>query len=310
MIEISIIIPVRNQKRSLFAALSSLKMQIKKPRVFEIVICDDGSVDGTGDMLKRLRYPIFFKYFMNDPSLGRSANRNIGAQRSSGQILIFFDGDMVPAGGYIEAMLEGLSGKIVKLGDVKSPIEEKIGRMERYLYSRGRHVLGPGSTLAGRYFTSNNFSLSRSLFESVGGFDPEFTGWGGEDLDLGLRLEKQGAKIISEPKAITYHHHRRTIDSLADDFYDFGKTSLDYLVRKHPILLEQLPLRYIGLPDSSGKLGLLFRLLSLGAINRPALKLAEYLTTVAGFVPWPDIIFDYIFWGNLGLGYKHRKSDG
>ena len=131
MIETSIIIPVRNQKRSLLAALTSLKRQIKKPRTFEIVICDDGSTDGTDAAIRKLRYPIFFKYFRSDPPLGRSANRNAGFDRSTGAHLIFFDGDMVPTEGFVGVMLADLDSSIVKLGNVQAPPEEKQGNAWR-----------------------------------------------------------------------------------------------------------------------------------------------------------------------------------
>lgn len=305
MIETSIIIPVRNQKESLLMALTSLRRQIRSLKIFEIVICDDGSTDGTGDVVKKLRYPIFFKYFKNDPPLGRAANRNLGYERSSGQNLIFLDGDMVPAEGYIEAILPVKPADIVKLGDVKPPPEEKPGRLENYLYSRGRfnrqykHELLPG-----RLFTSNNFFISRHNFSRVGGFDPNFKGWGGEDIDFGLRLEALGIPVKNEPAALTYHHHKRTVESLTKDFYDFGKNSFEYLVKKHPVFLDQLPAYLLGLKQAH----LIYKLISKLTVNKPVLEITGKAVSVLKSISWPDFIFDYLFWGHLALGYKNREK--
>jgi len=242
MIQTSIIIPVRNQKNSLLAALNSLKRQIKTARDFEIVICDDGSTDGTEQMVKKLRYPIFFKYFRNDPPLGRSANRNSGFKKSFGKDVVFFDGDMVPVEGYLKAILKDSDNQSVRVGIVEPPPDEKMGRLERYLYSRGRYThTGENQTVPSRYFTSNNFCISRENFEKIGGFDEAFKGWGGEDIDFGLNLEKNGIAVKNIPGAITYHYHKRTVESLKKDFRDFGANSFNYLIKKHPDFLNQIP---------------------------------------------------------------------
>ena len=90
MIETTIIIPVRNQKKQLLMTLNNLRRQIRKRRNFEIVICDDDSEDGTGEAVRKLRYPIFLKYYINKPPLGRAANRNFGFEKSSGELIKSF----------------------------------------------------------------------------------------------------------------------------------------------------------------------------------------------------------------------------
>jgi glycosyltransferase involved in cell wall biosynthesis len=59
MIKYSILIITYNQKDILARALRSLAAQIKNPKIFEIVIADDCSTDGTGEYVKKQRLPIF-----------------------------------------------------------------------------------------------------------------------------------------------------------------------------------------------------------------------------------------------------------
>ncbi|WP_129077308.1 glycosyltransferase family 2 protein [Anaerobacillus alkaliphilus] len=54
-------------------------------------------------------------------------------------------------------------------------------------------------------FCTGNVSLSKYLFQKVGGFDEQFTGYGFEDWDLGFRLYKEGAKFIHNGNAKAYH---------------------------------------------------------------------------------------------------------
>ncbi len=309
MIETSVIIPVRNQKEQLLLTLNCLKRQIKNRRNFEIVICDDGSDDGTGDGVKRLRFPIFLKYFINKPPLGRSANRNFGFEKSNGKNLIFLDGDMVPANGYIEAMLADNESDVVKVGGIRLPPNEKLGPLENYFYSRGRYVDSTTANfLPGRLLASANFMISRENFSRAGGFDPDFKGWGGEDIDFGLRLEKMGVPIKSKPEALTYHHHKKTVRSLAEDFYNFGNNTFELLIKKHPDFLNQIPSHLLGMSDKFSMSNIMYKFIASLTINRPALKLAEYLVSAYHNFPWPDIVFDFVTWGNLGLGYKKRNK--
>ena len=309
MIETSIIIPVRNQKDSLLMALDSLKRQIKKKRLFEIIVCDDGSTDGTGEAVRKLRLPIFLKYIKNDPPLGRAGNRNLGFKKSVGKHLIFFDGDMVPASGFIEALLDAGDSNIVRVGSVQLPPKQPPGRLEKYLYSRGRLKTTAGNSLSGRYFTSNNFYISRDNFIRIGGFDDAFKGWGGEDIDFGLALESQEIPIKHEPQAVTYHYHRRTVQSIAADFYAFGAGSFAHLLKKQPHFLNQIPARRLGLAKGLSPVNVAFNLLSVIMISRPVLRLAEILVSGWQGFFWPDFAYDYIFWGNLALGYKQRPRE-
>ena len=307
MIRTSIIIPVRNQKNSLLAALNSLKRQIKTARAFEIIICDDSSTDGTEQMVNKIRYPIFFKYFRNDPPLGRSANRNSGFKKSVGKDIVFFDGDMVPSESYLEAILKDDDSQSVRVGLVEPPSDEKNGRLERYLYSRGRYAHADESHVVPcRYFTSNNFCISRENFEKIGGFDEEFKGWGGEDIDFGLNLEKNGITVKNIPGAITCHYHKRTVESLVRDFRDFGANSFDYLIKKHPDFLNQIPGHLLGLAGRYSPVKRVLKAFSFLARNRPALNLTAKTVSKFPNINWPDFIFDYIFWGNLAYAYKKR----
>jgi peptidoglycan/xylan/chitin deacetylase (PgdA/CDA1 family)/GT2 family glycosyltransferase/pyruvate-formate lyase-activating enzyme len=52
---------------------------------------------------------------------------------------------------------------------------------------------------------TGNLSLPRSLLDEVGGFAPEFVGWGLEDIDLGYRLHRAGARWVFSRFAVGYH---------------------------------------------------------------------------------------------------------
>jgi glycosyltransferase involved in cell wall biosynthesis len=93
--DISIIIPVLNEKDNIIPIYKSLDSVLKKIRVidYEIVFIDDGSTDGTLEKIKkiinaRVKAIIFRRNF------GKSAALKAGFEFSSGKIIITMDGDL------------------------------------------------------------------------------------------------------------------------------------------------------------------------------------------------------------------------
>src|SRR5205807_3189257 len=75
----------------------------------------------------------------------------------------------------------------------------------------------------------------RALLERVGGFDECIVT--GEDVDLSIRAQGAGARVVAAPDAVTYH----AIDalSLVEKIRSQHKWQhLAYLVKRHPELRE------------------------------------------------------------------------
>jgi predicted glycosyltransferase involved in capsule biosynthesis len=154
------------------------------------------------------------------PDVGFTASRirNRGVAASSGDYIIFLDGDCVPEVDFVaqhKRLAEPgyfVNGSRVLLSPdltcrVLTETEHICGRSAWY-WVRQR-LLGHASKLTGllrlpdhagridRAFSwkgirSCNLSAWRSDFERVDGFDESFVGWGHEDADLVLRLHNSG----------------------------------------------------------------------------------------------------------------------
>jgi glycosyltransferase involved in cell wall biosynthesis len=88
---VSVIIPVRNGERFIAEALSSVVAQ-SYPRI-EVVVVDDGSDDGTADIVRRTPDPRI-RYVRQEPG-GAAAARNLGVRLACGAYLSFLDADDV-----------------------------------------------------------------------------------------------------------------------------------------------------------------------------------------------------------------------
>jgi glycosyltransferase involved in cell wall biosynthesis len=93
---ISVVIPTYNCKNLLALTLDSLCRQTLDKSLFEVIIVDDGSTDGTEKLVKKYVDQVSIKYFSQEDAGFRAAKaRNIGIKNSKNEIILFFDSGMV-----------------------------------------------------------------------------------------------------------------------------------------------------------------------------------------------------------------------
>ncbi|MGW0316441.1 glycosyltransferase family 2 protein [Streptomyces flavidovirens] len=87
------------------------------------------------------------------------------------------------------------------------------------------------------FFWTLNVSLSAADFWRVGGFDEDFTGWGGEHVELGYRLHEHGVPLtVSRESWGIEAPHERSHEANVSSFL----RNCDLFIRKHPSLLPEL----------------------------------------------------------------------
>jgi len=304
MIGFSIVILTYNQRSTLSRLLAGLKEQIKNPKMFEVVITDDGSTDGTSEFVKGMRFPIFMKYLRAENNVGRSESRNRGFAKSAGKYVLFLDSDMAPAPGLIETYLrtwEKYPDDVI-VGAIKNPPERKIDNLHKYLFSRGGLANKNEALLPGRYFVSGNFSIRKDIFEKLSGFDTTFQGWGGEDTDFGLRLEQEGIRIRYSPHAVCYHYHSKTVEETLEEFERYGRTGYRQLIEKHPEAVI-FPAGWVfGLPDSRPGMAKKIVAALLSPLKSDiGISLLKFLTAGGAI---SNSYFDWLFYNRLARGFR------
>ena len=66
------------------------------------------------------------------------------------------------------------------------------------------------------FFYTSNLSIGRSFFLESGGFDEGFQEYGWEDIELSLRLEREGMRLVYHPAAVAFHDHPTSLASFID----------------------------------------------------------------------------------------------
>ena len=208
-------------------------------RDFEIIVADDGSTDGCGEALRNWA-PSFRRgivhVFQENHGFRRARILNRAERASRCERLIFTDMDCLPHRDFVRNHLRHLkpgtavTGRRTHIAREAIPSPEIIlknglglspSRLVR-LWLRGKaRVIEHGFVAPFFYEASSNgilgsnFSICREDFEAVNGFSEEFEGWGGEDTDLGQRIERNGVRLRNlRNKVVQFHqpHAQRKED--------------------------------------------------------------------------------------------------
>ena len=244
---ISVVIPTYNRLPILRKCLDALENQILNVEIhsFEIVIVDDGSTDGTVDWLRNNieTYPHLrlFEQSHGGPALGR----NLGVEKSKGELIVFIDSDLVVDKFFLRNHIESLLRAWKKLGNRKCFTYRSVINTSNF--SNPNSEPFKLQDLSWAYFATGNVAIDKKLLEKSGLFDNSFRLYGWEDLELGERLRNMGVKLIKCPRAIGYHWHPALaldqIPQLIRIEKERAKMGLVFY-RKHPTLRVKFIIQY------------------------------------------------------------------
>src|SRR5574341_1069557 len=181
---VSVVIPVFNGVSFVAKAVASVRAQTVKD--VEILVVDDGSVDGTQTVLDDLRRTMGITWFQQEHG-GPARSRNRGIQASRGEFVALLDCDDVWLADKLEAQLAVMDRR-PEVGLVHTDYEsvDQDGTvLERV---RARHSPEPlvRAFVGGHTALPSTLLIRRSCLERVGGLNPEL--YGSEDSDLTIRL--------------------------------------------------------------------------------------------------------------------------
>ncbi len=246
----SVVIPSYNSRDGLESLLRSLDRQRVDPDTsFEVVVVDDGSTDGTADLVHRLDLSLDLRYVFKPrtPSSGRAAARNTGIGAATGDVVIFVDADQVVPPRFVaeHAAYHRRSSALAVVGPrgnvgtvacdlaMQDPPAETVHVGDVDSRESAFAVLGHNldSIAAGwHFFFTCNASAGRAHLLAIGGFDERFNGWGLEDTDLAYRLRKRGLKFAYNPAAVSFHLQKQP---WTQEMYAEWRANLVYFTGKH-----------------------------------------------------------------------------
>ncbi|MEQ8820913.1 MAG: glycosyltransferase [Sumerlaeia bacterium] len=227
---ITVVIPVRNGRRTLEKALQALRLQTWPAERLDVLVVDNGSTDGSGDLARSLGARV-----VECPEPGVARARDLGWRSAQTPLVAFLDCDCEPPEGWLDRAAEALlagekTGAVgVRLvpGEGRTLAEEHIirsGFLDTDFFAQKHAISHPFLVTAG-------IVLRREALEAVDGFDLSFGRATGEDADLCWRLEDAGWACHYLPEIEVVHHHRATLRAMLNQVYWYGWGTAEVFAR-------------------------------------------------------------------------------
>jgi glycosyltransferase involved in cell wall biosynthesis len=226
--QISIIVPTFNSAKVLGTCLESLTNQTVTRERYEVIVVDDGSTDGTKDIVAK--YPVTYIYQQNS---GPAAARNNGVRQAEGAIILFTDADCEPQHNWIEEMLKPLDdNQVVGVkGIYKTRQEELIARLVQIEYEHKYERMKKFRYID--FIDTYSAGYRKDIFMKYGGFDERYPRASVEDQEFSFRLSRDGHKMVFNPEAVVYHRHSARLMEYLRKKYKIAFWKA-FLLRRHP----------------------------------------------------------------------------
>lgn len=205
--DVSLILATYNRKELLGTCLRCLNAQDYPADRFEVIAVDDGSSDGSPELLQSWSAPYRLRILAAGHQ-GIGPARNLGVSEAAGDIIIFIDDDAFVPPWFISEHVKSHreAGRPVF---VSGPA----------IYVSGRETIGNPPLISreirlkawldffGAPFVGVNVSCPRKEFLELGGFDTRFgKAYGYQDTEMGLRFRLAGVHGVRNRRAYVLHH--------------------------------------------------------------------------------------------------------
>jgi cellulose synthase/poly-beta-1,6-N-acetylglucosamine synthase-like glycosyltransferase len=239
----TVIVPAYNESAGIEAAVRSL---VASDHPVEVIVVDDGSTDGTADLVESLRIPGV--RVIRQPNAGKPAALNTGLQAASFDLVVMVDGDTVFEPDAVRMLLQPFADPVVGAVSGNAKVGNRGGLLGRWQHIE--YVVG--------------FNLDRRLFDfaecmptvpgAVGGFRRSaLQRIGGvsdvtlaEDTDLTMALCRDGWRVVYEERARAWTEAPATLGALWRQRYRWCYGTLQAMWKHRGALVQRGP---------SGKLG-------------------------------------------------------
>jgi glycosyltransferase involved in cell wall biosynthesis len=232
---ISIVVPCRNEGKSIAEVLDSILAQDLAGFDWEILIADGMSDDGTRDILERYRSSEPRIRVIDNPQRAVPAGLNAAIRAARGEIILRMDAHTSYAPDYVRRCVETL--RATGAANVGGPARTR---------SRGYW----GQAIAAAYHSP--LACGGARFH-----DPEYEGWAdtvpygcwrkstlldvglfdeslvrNQDDELNLRLSRAGGRIWQSPAIVSWYQPRASLGRLFQQYFQYGYWKVR-VIRKH-----------------------------------------------------------------------------
>jgi cellulose synthase/poly-beta-1,6-N-acetylglucosamine synthase-like glycosyltransferase len=240
---VSVIVPAYNESAGIAAAVRSIAAS---DHAVEIIVVDDGSTDGTADIVERLGLPRV--RVIRQENQGKPAALNTGIRAAQHELIVMVDGDTVFEPETVRLLVQPFADPKVGAVSGNTKVANRGGLLGRWQHIE--YVVG--------------FNLDRRLFDvaecmptvpgAIGGFrraalealDGVSSETLAEDTDLTMALCRDGWRVVYEETARAWTEAPQSLDALWKQRYRWCYGTLQAMYKHR---------KAVGQRGAAGKLG-------------------------------------------------------
>lgn len=204
--DISVVMPCRNSSGSIGVQLSALSRQNWRS-VWEVIVADNGSNDGTLDVVEQYRHGLpQLRVIDASERRGAAHARNAGVAAARGEAILFCDADDEVGTGWLSAMGQGLArcDFVAARLDTAKLNPPEIAAAVKNPQSEGLQRVGYPPHLC--HASGATLGVKREVHERVGGFDESLPVL--EDTDYCFRVQLTGVELCFLKDATVHYRFR------------------------------------------------------------------------------------------------------
>ena len=270
---VSVIIPCRNEEKTIHLVLDAIHAQTYPRELQQVVIADGFSEDRTREQIESFKtsHPDLVVMVVNNPKRIIPAGLNAAILASSGDLIVRMDAHSIPNPDYVALCVDALERNVAQnVGGVWDIQPGSNSWIARSIAAAAGNPLAVGDaryrfTDKAAYVDTVPYgSYKRELFNQIGLFDETLLA--NEDYELNTRIIQSGGKIWLDPKIRCVYFARSSLRALSQQYYGYGYWKFQML-KRYPETLrwrQALPPVFI--------LGLLVTLL-VGLFWKPSMVL-------------------------------------
>lgn len=231
--KISVVVITYNRKEFLKRCINSLVNQNFNKKDCEILIVDDGSNDGTKELIKNFQRIFSNIRYVYQYNKGFGAARNTGLDKAKGVIVAFTDDDCVVEKDWLKKIVysfDRFSDATVVGGSILNPYNDKLSWAAYILNFSSWFPLGKVRKV--RDIPTANIAYKKSDLYKLH-FIEENKYLGYEDSIFNFQLFKLGKVILFDPNIKVYHYHN--INNYKDFLINQQRYGKSFLLRGYKV---------------------------------------------------------------------------
>jgi GT2 family glycosyltransferase len=226
---------------------------------FEVIIVDNAASTGDQDRLtSEFRLDITY---IQQADLGATRSRNMGANRSRGEVLVFQDDDIVLQPQSLELLTDTIAEHetTIVLGNLVLPEQIRNNSVFSQINAKNTNKTQPHEIAAVHYTKcmTGLLAIKRKLFYEIGMFQDPTGGWPNwDDVDFGYRAHLAGYSILKHQGAVSEHwdHTASDLSCACNRWFRASKSAV-LMFHKYPDLQSQIPMFFDKTPIDWGQAG-------------------------------------------------------